>query len=208
MKPPSPEPDALKALFQALYEERYIHSLSSQTYDTLYTLWHLNGEITTSLARILARTVVSHFCTRYLAHLHRQIAREAGLPEIRSSRDLGNPGMQQEPAARLQGQSYWREILQEEILPALERIVEQLEVSSLEDLVRLAHTGDHYLAALDEMEARKDPHYPLWLESLAHYYEQGIWDMGLLKAKPRAQQITLTTWVQAPEAPSPSPPTF
>ncbi|MBI5198349.1 MAG: hypothetical protein HZA19_07050 [Nitrospirae bacterium] len=186
---------SLNAFLTPLFKERFIHRLSAETYDALFSLWHLNPKIEKLLGQIFSKLVIAHFCARYLTHYHDLVCREAGITENSTSLDLSDPDKLQKLENGLHPSPKLSEFLEQEVLPNLKTILDQGETISLTDLIRLAHAGDYWIATLKELRKNEDPDYSLWLESIPVYYEKDLSQMGFQKPAGRSRRISLAPWI-------------
>lgn len=190
----------LKLLLKDIQDERFIHHVSELTYERLFALWHLSPTVTRQMSRLISKVVIGLFFIRYLSHINDLIAKDAEINERPKSLDLTDREEIEKIIKKLEKSGKFRSILEWDILPNLIDIIEHTKTLDLNDLVKLAHSGDYLATALDDMKDADDPEYQLWLESIPDYYQRDVIHLGLKKRslnsrKRKVHPLVLDKWV-------------
>lgn len=177
-----------KQLMKKIQDERFIHNISEITYDRLFALWHLSPAVEKQLSEILSKVIIGLFFLRYLGHLNEEVVKEAGLKTRLTSKDLSDTEKISEMIKELSSSRRFRGIMEKEILPLLNDIIDNSKAKNLTDIVKLAHTGDYFSSALEDMKDNGDFEYQLWLESVPEYYDKDIIHMSMKKSLPALKE--------------------
>lgn len=170
-----------KQLLEKIQDERFIHNISELTYDKLFALWHLSPSVEKQLSEILSKVIIGLFILRYLGHINEEVVKDAGLKKRLTSKDLSDKKKITNLMKELNNSKRFKFILEKDILPLLQDIIENSKANNITDLVKLAHTGDYFSSALEDMKDTEDFEYQLWLESIPEYYGKDIIHMSLKK---------------------------
>jgi len=198
-----------KLLLKNIQDERFVHHVSELTYERLFALWHLSPAVGRQMSRLLSKVVIGLFFIRYLSHMNDLVAGDAGINERPGSSDLADREQIDKIAKKLEKSSRFKSILEWDILPNLIDIIEHTKTLDLNDLVKLAHSGDYLAAALDDMKGTDDPEYQMWLESIPDYYQRDVIHLGLKKRplnsrRKKVHPLVLDKWVTNLNQHSPS----
>ncbi len=190
----------LKLLLKNIQDERFVHHVSELTYERLFALWHLSPAVGRQMSRLLSRVVIGLFFVRYLSHLNDIVAKDAEINERPTSSDLADREQVEKLIKKLEKSSRFRSILEWDIMPNLIDVIEHTKTLDLNDLVKLAHSGDYLATALDDMKESDDPEYQLWLESIPDYYQRDLIHLGLKKRslssrRKKVNPLVLDKWV-------------
>jgi len=190
----------LKILLKNIQDERFVHHVSELTYDRLFALWHLSPTVARQLSRLISKVVIGLFFIRYLSHINDLVAKEAEINERPKSLDLTDREEIEKIIKKLEKSSRFKSVLEWDILPNLIDIIEHTKTLDLNDLVKLAHSGDYLATALDDMKEADDPEYQLWLESIPDYYQRDVIHLGLKKRslhsrREKVNPLVLDKWV-------------
>ncbi len=189
-----------KELMKKIQDERFIHNISELTYDRLFALWHISPSVEKQLSEILSKVIIGLFILRYMGHLNDEVVKESGLKNRLTSKDLSDKGKIAGLTKDLSNSKRFKSILEKDILPLLSDIIENSKANNLTDLVKLAHTGDYFSSALEDMKEVGDVEYQLWLESIPEYYGNDIIHMSLKKTstgikEKKKRLLMLDKWV-------------
>lgn len=133
-----------------------------------------------SLSFIACKVVIGLFFLEYLSHLDKVLRKKAGIKKGITASDLTNEGIINKIKERLSGvKGITRQI--KEVISSLKGFMDSVDAKGLEELTRIAHTGDYLLSSLDDLKESKHQDYTLWLYSIPHYYEKDLQYQGLLK---------------------------
>lgn len=172
---------ALKESIDQILEERFVHSSSHLIYDKIPTLWHMDDkEGQESLSFIACKVVIGLFCLEYLSHLDKVLREEAGIKKGITASDLTNEALINKMKERLSGVKGITQQIKE-VISFLKDFMDSVDTKDLEELTRIAHTGDYLLSSLDDLKESKHQDYTLWLYSIPHYYGKDLRYQGLLK---------------------------
>lgn len=189
-----------KQLLSKIQDERFIHNISELTYDRLFALWHLSPSVEKQLSEIISKVIIGLFILRYLGHVNEEVVKESGLKKRLTSKDLADNEKISGLIKDLSNSKRFKSILENEILPLLQDIIENSKAKNMTDLVRLAHTGDYFSSALEDMRDTGDFEYQLWLESIPEYYDKDMMHMSLKKnttsiKEKKKKHLMLDKWV-------------
>ena len=163
-----------------IMKERFVHSLSKEVYDKVATLWHIDRESEKLMSQIASKVVVGFFCLEYLSYIHTLIKEKAGIKDNISASDLSDEDLVADVMARLSDNKEAALIFKSAAC-RLKKIIDSVNITTLEDLTRVAHTGDYLLSALKDMKDYGHDEYKLWLSSIPYYYEKDLEYLGLIK---------------------------
>ncbi|MDD5433949.1 MAG: hypothetical protein PH343_00835 [Nitrospira sp.] len=190
----------IEQILKKIQDERFIHNISELTYDRLFALWHLSPSVEKQLSEILSKVIIGLFILRYMEHLNEEVVKDSGLTSRLTSNDLSDKGKIASITKDLSNSKRFKAILEKEILPHLKDIIENSKANNLTDLVKLAHTGDYFSSALEDMRDAGDFEYQLWLEAIPEYYGNDIIHMALKKTaagikEKKKRLLLLDKWV-------------
>lgn len=172
----------LDKTLEQIKKERFVHSLSHIIYDKVSTLWHIDKESEELMSQIASKVVVGIFCLEYLSHIHLLVKKKARIKKDITALDLSNENFMAAVKSRLSH----KEIadLSKKTAHRLKRIFDSIDIKTLEDLTKMAHTGDYLLSSLHDMKDSNHEEYSLWLSSIPYYYEKDMKHLGLIKSRP------------------------
>ncbi len=166
-----------ESVIAEILDERFVHSLSELTYNSVSSIWHLSEDSEKELAKIASKVVCGIFCLKYLSHIDGLIKKKLRIKGL-TDRDLSDPEKRAGIIESIKSDGEFKALV-EEVLPRLRELVESVEAGDLEKLTQLAHTGDYLLGALDDLKASGHADYRLWISSVPHYYEKDLEYMGV-----------------------------
>src|SRR3989304_7636797 len=127
-----------------IMKERFVHSLSKEVYDKVATLWHIDRESEKLMSQIASKVVVGVFCLEYLSYTHTLRKEKAGIKDNISASDLSDEDLVADVRTRLSDNKEAALIFKSAVC-RLKKIIDSVNITTLEDLTRVAHTGDYLL---------------------------------------------------------------
>ncbi len=167
---------------EQIMKERFVHSLSHIIYDKVATLWHIDIESEKIMAQIASKVAVGIFCLEYLSHIHALIKEKSGIKGDVTASDLSDDDFIGAIKGKLSGNKESSAIFKNAV-SILEKIVDSINIKTLEDLTKVAHTGDYLLSSLRDMKDSNHDEYNLWLSSVPYYYEKDLKYLNLVKTE-------------------------
>ncbi|MBI5047576.1 MAG: hypothetical protein HZB54_01305 [Deltaproteobacteria bacterium] len=165
---------------EQIIKERFVHSLSNIVYDKVATLWHIDKESEKFMARMAVNVVVGIFCLEYLSHINSLIREKAKIKENITAIDLSDEDLMAKVKTIISHNEEAESIFKN-AASRLKEIIDSVDIKTLEDLTKIAHTGDYLLSSLQDMKDSSHSEYAIWLSSIPHYYEKDLKHLGLIK---------------------------
>ncbi|MBI3399200.1 MAG: hypothetical protein HY026_08250 [Deltaproteobacteria bacterium] len=171
----------LNKTLEHIMKERFVHSLSHIIYDKVSMLYHIDKESEELMSQIASKVVAGMFCLEYLSHIHSLIKEKAGLKEDITAVDLSDEGFIADLKTRLSNKGTAAPFKKAARL--LKKFLDSIDIKTLDDLTKVAHTGDYLLSSLQDMKDSGHDEYNLWLSSIPYYYEKDLRHLGLMKTR-------------------------
>ncbi|MEK6599188.1 MAG: hypothetical protein AABY52_02455 [Deltaproteobacteria bacterium] len=190
----------LNQSLEQLLKERFVHSLSDIVYDKVSTLWHIDKESEKIMAQIASRVVVGFFCLEYLSHINSMVKEKVGIKEGITAKDLSDEDLAAGIKARISNNKDAAGIFRNSA-GFLKKVVDSIDIKTLEDLTKIAHTGDYLLSALRDMKDSNHDEYAVWLSSVPYYYEKDLRHLGLIQDAGFGINDALSSWDEFAAAP-------
>jgi hypothetical protein len=171
----------LNKTLRHIIKERFVHSLSHLVYDKVATLYHIDKESEGLMSQIASNVVIGMFCLEYLSHINALIKKKAGLERETTALDLSD----EDVISRIKSSLSNREIADifKKTARILKRIMDSADIKTLEDLTKVAHTGDYLLSSLRDMKDLGYDEYSMWLHSIPYYYERDLKHLSIIKER-------------------------
>ncbi len=185
----------IKRVIQEVLDERFVHSLSDLTYNSISSLWHIDRESEEYIAYIASKVICGIFCIKYLSHIDRLLKKRLKIKDL-TARDLPKKELIQSIRKNLHKEKELQGILKR-TLPILRRLLEAVDARDLERLTQIAHTGDYLLSSLEDLRDAGSLDYTLWLEAVPHYYEKDLVHIGAVRTReyiPKIEQFIERSW--------------
>ncbi len=171
----------LNQSLEQIVRQRFVHSLSDIVYDKLSMLWHIDKESEKLMAQIASRVVVGIFCLEYLSHINSLVKKKAGIKENITALDLPDEDFIAGIKSRLSNNKDASDLFKR-AARQMKKLLDSTDIKTLEDLTKMAHTGDHLLSSLKDMKGSGSNEYGIWLSSMPYYYEKDLRHLGLIRA--------------------------
>jgi hypothetical protein len=148
----------IDSLFEAAEKERYVHSRSKETFDSIAGLWFLGDTFKSTLAYISSSYIVSSFLLNSLGLAYKSIRSDYGLPEFDSSALTNNEARREflKELERLKADEIFVKWLKDFLIPKCEELLESIKGEELEDIAKLGNMADstehiarHYVSKED-----------------------------------------------------------
>lgn len=169
----------LSQSLEQIVKQRFVHSLSDIIYDKVGALWHIDKESEKLMAQIASRVVVGMFCLKYLSHINSLVKRKAGIKRDITALALSDENFMAEMKSKLSNKETSE--LFRRTARRMKQLLDSMDIKTLEDLTKIAHTGDYLLSSLDGIKNSDGYDYELWLHSMPYYYEKDLRHLGLVK---------------------------
>lgn len=169
----------LNQSLEQIIKQRFVHSLSDIVYDKVSTLWHIDKESEKLIAQIASRVVVGVFCLKYLSYINSLVKKKAGIKHDIAASDLSDEDFVAGIKSRLSNKDIAD--LSKMTARRMKELLDSIDIKTLEDLTKIAHTGDYLLSSIEEMKDSGSEDYELWLSSMPYYYEKDLRHLGLIR---------------------------
>ncbi|MBI3754927.1 MAG: hypothetical protein HY265_02035 [Deltaproteobacteria bacterium] len=163
----------LNQSLEQIVKQRFVHSLSDIVYDKVSTLWHIDKESEKLMAQAASRVVAGIFCLKYLSHINSLVKKKAGIKDDITASDLSDEGFIAGIKSRLSDNKDASGFFKKAVR-RMKKLLDSIDIKTLEDLTKMAHTGDYLLSSLKDMKDSDSDEYNLWLSSMPYYYEKDL----------------------------------
>lgn len=163
----------LNQSLEQIVKQRFVHSLSDIVYDNVSTLWHIDKESEKLMAQAASRVVAGIFCLKYLSHINSLVKKKAGIKDDITALDLSDEGFIAGIKSRLSNNKDASGLFKR-AARQMKKFLDSTDIKTLEDLTKMAHTGDYLLSSLEDMKDSGSDEYDLWLSSMPYYYEKDL----------------------------------
>lgn len=180
MPPLKTDKKKLNQSLEQIIKQRFVHSLSGIVYDKVGALWHIDKESEKLMAQIASRVVVGMFCLKYLSHIDSLVKKKARIKHDVAALDLSDEDFVAGIKSRLSDKDIAE--LFKRIARRMKQLLDSMDIKTLEDLTKIAHTGDYLLSSLEDMKNSGGGDYDIWLSSMPYYYEKDLRHLGLVGA--------------------------
>lgn len=171
----------LNQSLEQIVKQRFVHSLSDIVYDKVSTLWHIDKESEKLMAQMASRVVTGIFYLKYLSHINALVKKNAGIKHNIAASDLSDEDFISGIKSRLSNNKDTSDLFKK-AARRMKKLLDSIDIETLDDLTKIAHTGDYLLSSLEDMKDSGSEEYGIWLSSMPYYYEKDLRHLGLIRA--------------------------
>ncbi len=150
--------EEINSLFEAAEKERYVHSRSKETFDSIAGLWFLGDAFQSALARISNSYIVSSFLLNSLGLIYERMRFDYGLPEFSANALTDDETFKKflEEIGKLKADGKFVQWLKDTLLPRCEELLHRVEGNDLESVARIGNLADSTEHIARQYASRED----------------------------------------------------
>jgi len=136
---------------EKMKNQRFVHKFSKETLDNIFITWLIeDSEFEKTISKISANYMLSKFMLLYLAHVNENLQKKHNIPTITSKEFSKLEKEDFDYVVDKIKDDYLVQWLKVKCAPELKRILEELEIKNLEEVVELGITEEILITALNQ----------------------------------------------------------
>jgi hypothetical protein len=136
---------------EKMKNQRFVHKFSKETLDNIFITWVIeDSEFEKTISKISANYMLSKFMLLYLAHVNENLQKKHNIPTITSKEFSKLEKEDFDYVVDKIKDDYLVQWLKVKCAPELKRILEELEIKNLEEVVELGITEEILITALNQ----------------------------------------------------------